>query len=798
MQLAITAMDYGRIAENGGMSDLPRYAVTRSARLARLPVGFAGRTALGTGKRLGGRPAELVTQEIQRRTADQVFRVLGELKGGAMKLGQALSIFEAALPPEIAEPYRATLTRLQESAPPLPARTIHKVLAGDMGEQWRASFAEFDDEPAAAASIGQVHRAVWHDGRQVAVKVQYPGAGRALISDFKQLSRFARLFGALMPGLEAKPLLAELRDRVAEELDYGLEAAAQQAFAASYAGDPDVCVPGVVCVSDHVLVSEWLDGIPLARIIAGGTAAQRDRAGIMIIRFLFSGPARVGLLHADPHPGNFRLLADGRLGVLDFGAVARLPDGFPAIFGRVLRLMHEDGDPAKLEDELRSHGYLRDGVSVDLTALRAFLTPLAEPARAESFRFSREWLRTETTQASALRSSSVLRQLNLPPSYVLIHRVLASGLGVLCQLECEAPFRAEVLKWMPGYADPADPASQHQPACARSVSPAGSVPPATANGHAGSVPPATANGHAGSVPPATANGHAGSVPPATANGHAGSVPPATANGHAGSVPPATANGHAGSVPPATANGHAGSVPPATANGHAGSAPPATANGHAGSAPPARPEEQASSMPPAEAQPRERTAQSAQSAWPASPEQITWSYVKWRDIMAKVPHPQAPARFRAMFPDLADWLESPWTGPPPFLAGQVFRIEESIQDDRYVIRAELPGLDPENDIEVTVDGRILTIRAERRQQDEGPCRSEFRYGSLARAVRLPARVDPADVTARYDKGVLEVSVPVRVIKPEGTRIPVEDADACPGSRPTRPDDNPQARDLGPET
>ena len=483
------------------MSDLPRHAVTRSARLAGLPVGFAGRTAVGTGKRLGGRLAELVTQEIQRRTADQVFRVLGELKGGAMKLGQALSVFEAALPPEIAEPYRATLTRLQESAPPVPARTIHKVLAGDMGEQWRASFAEFDDEPAAAASIGQVHRAVWHDGRQVAVKVQYPGAGRALISDFKQLSRFARLFGALMPGLEAKPLLAELRDRVAEELDYGLEAAAQQAFAACYAGDPDVCVPGVVYVSDHVLVSEWLGGIPLAGIIAGGTAAQRDRAGIMIIRFLFSGPARVGLLHADPHPGNFRLLADGRLGVLDFGAVARLPDGFPAIFGRVLRLMHEDGDPAKLEDELRSHGYLRDGVSVDLTALRAFLAPLAEPARAESFRFSREWLRTETAQASALRSSSVLRQLNLPPSYVLIHRVLASGLGVLCQLECEAPFRAEVLKWMPGYADPAEPAPQHQPACARSAHPAGSAPPAAANGHGGSAPPAAANGHARSAPP---------------------------------------------------------------------------------------------------------------------------------------------------------------------------------------------------------------------------------------------------------------------------------------------------------
>ena len=151
-------------------------------------------------------------------------------------------------------------------------------------------------------------------------------------------------------------------------------------------------------------------------------------------------------------------------------------------------------------------------------------------------------------------------------------------------------------------------------------------------------------------------------------------------------------------------------------------------------------------------------------------------------MAKLPRPQAPARFRAMFPDLADWLESPWTGPPPFLAGQVFRLEEAIRDNRYVIRAELPGLDPENDIEVTVDGRILTIRAERRQQDNGTYRSEFRYGSFARAVKLPASVNAADVTARYDNGVLEVSVPAREVRLQGTRIPIEDADATPDQPP----------------
>ena len=439
------------------VNDLPRRAFTRTAKLATLPVGLAGRTALGLGKRIGGRPAELVATEIQQRTAEQIFRVLGELKGGAMKFGQALSIFEAALPPELAGPYRATLTRLQESAPPLPARTVHRVLEEDLGADWRSQFREFDDKPTAAASIGQVHRAVWQDGRTVAVKIQYPGAGHALLSDFTQLSRVARLFSVLMPGLDVRPLLDELRSRMAEELDYELEAKAQQAFADSYAGDADISVPNVVASTGHVLVTDWMDGTPLSRIISDGTQEQRDRAGILFTRFLFSGPARVGLLHADPHPGNFRMLDDGRLGVLDFGAVDRLPGGMPPFIGRLLRMVHDGGDLSPAEEELRRQGFVRPGVEVDMEALRAFLAPMAEPSRGERFKFSREWLRGEAARMTDPRSSNLSRRLNLPPSYVLIHRVSTAGTGVLCQLEAEGPFRAEVLQWMPGYRDADEP-----------------------------------------------------------------------------------------------------------------------------------------------------------------------------------------------------------------------------------------------------------------------------------------------------------------------------------------------------
>ncbi|GIJ26040.1 ABC transporter ATP-binding protein [Micromonospora qiuiae] len=439
------------------MTDIPRRAISRTAKLAALPLGFAGRTVLGMGKRVTGLASDVISAEIQQRTAEQLFSVLGQLKGGAMKFGQALSVFEAALPEEVAAPYRQALTKLQEAAPPLPVASVHKVLASQLGPAWRDRFVSFDDSPAAAASIGQVHRAVWRmpdgTGRDVAVKIQYPGAGDALLADLKQLSRLGGMFRAIQPGLDVKPLLAELRERITEELDYELEAESQRAFAAAYADDPEIYVPAVFSASPRVLVTEWVEGTPLADIIRNGSEQQRNQAGRLMATLHLSAPARAGLLHADPHPGNFRLLADGRLGVIDFGAVARMPEGTPEPIGRIAGLALR-GDADEVMAGLRAEGFVSSDEPVDAQALLDFLRPMLEPIAAEEFRFTRAWLRAEAARLASPRSPAYQfsRQLNLPPSYLLIHRVTLGSIGVLCQLEAKAPYRGILERWLPGFA----------------------------------------------------------------------------------------------------------------------------------------------------------------------------------------------------------------------------------------------------------------------------------------------------------------------------------------------------------
>jgi predicted unusual protein kinase regulating ubiquinone biosynthesis (AarF/ABC1/UbiB family) len=434
------------------MTDLPQRGVARTAQLAKLPLGVAGRATVGLGKRLTGRSSADVQAELAERTAEQLFAVLGQLKGGAMKFGQALSVFEAALPEDTAAPYREALTRLQEAAPPMAPATMHRVLDEQFGTSWRSRFQDFSDEPAAAASIGQVHRAVWSDGRDVAVKIQYPGAGPALMADFNQLSRFARLFSRLSPGLDVKPLLKELRDRVVEELDYTLEADAERQFTAAYTDDPDIVAPRVVASAPKVIVTEWLDGTPLSRIIQSGSQSERDRAGYLLALLHFSAPQRARLLHADPHPGNFRLTADGRLGVLDFGAMARLPNGAPEPLGRITRLVLA-GDVDAVVAAMQAENFIRPGVSIDAAKVMDYLRPILEPVARPEFTFTREWMRTEAARIGDPRNEAarVGRMLNLPPEYLLLHRVTLGSIGVLCQLGATAPYRQIAEEWQPGF-----------------------------------------------------------------------------------------------------------------------------------------------------------------------------------------------------------------------------------------------------------------------------------------------------------------------------------------------------------
>ncbi|GAA3221984.1 AarF/ABC1/UbiB kinase family protein [Pseudonocardia petroleophila] len=442
------------------MTDIPRRTAARTAKLASLPLGAAGRVAAGWGRRLAGGDSDEISAQMMQKSAEQLFAVLGELKGGAMKFGQALSVFEAAVPEEYAAPFRESLVKLQSAAPPMPPRDVDRMLAEQFGRNWRSRFTEFDDTPAAAASIGQVHRAVWRDGREVAVKVQYPGAEQALLSDLRQLSRMSRVMQPFMPGLEIKPLITELQDRMAEELDYRDEADNQRAFAAAYEGDPQVKVPRVVASAPKAMVSEWVTGRKLSDVIARGTQEERDHAAVQLSEFLYASPGRVGLLHADPHPGNFLLLDDGRLMVIDFGAVARLPDGMPRPLSEMLRLALAER-PVDLLAHLRREGFVRQGSPMTADEAMAYLAPFTEPMHTESFRFDRAWLQKQAERVGDLRSPqfNTARELNLPAQYLLVHRVTMGTIGVLCQLDADVPLRGIVRHWNPWIFEDSPPPS---------------------------------------------------------------------------------------------------------------------------------------------------------------------------------------------------------------------------------------------------------------------------------------------------------------------------------------------------
>ncbi|GAB2552065.1 ABC1 kinase family protein [Nocardia heshunensis] len=439
------------------MAGKRRTGLARSAKLAALPMGIMARRITATGKAImTGAERGTVDEALIDKAADEIFRVLGELKGGAMKLGQALSVAEAAVPPKFADRYRDALTRLQNQAPPMPIQQAHRVLDEQLGTRWRERFTEFDDQPVAAASIGQVHRAVWKDGRIVAVKIQYPGADVALLSDLKLLRMLTGTFGVFMPGVDMKSLIDEFIARTADELDYRIEADHQRTFARAFADDPRFFVPKVIASAPKVLVTEWMDAVPLSRIIAEGTVAQRNRAGLLLAEFGLSSPARVGQLHCDPHPGNYQLLPDGRLGIIDFGATVALPDGLPPVVGELARhAMAEDYD--LLLATLRANGFVRPGHELDLDPVKNVVAPIIADLSGDTVHISRRMLQEHMTRAMDVKNMSMnntfaVRTPPELPDLVMLGRVLGGIIGVCAQLDAEGPFVGLVQQWLPGYA----------------------------------------------------------------------------------------------------------------------------------------------------------------------------------------------------------------------------------------------------------------------------------------------------------------------------------------------------------
>ena len=437
------------------VSDIKRGRAARNAKLASLPVGMAGRAAMGFGKRLTGKSKDEVNAELMDKAAQQLFTVLGELKGGAMKVGQALSVMEAAIPEQYGKPYREALTKLQREAPPMPAAKVHRVLDAQLGTKWRDRFASFDDKAVASASIGQVHKAVWADGREVAVKIQYPGADEALRADLKTMQRMVGVLKQLSPGADVQGVVDELIERTEMELDYRLEADNQRAFAKAYEGDPHFVVPHIVASAPKVVIQEWIEGIPLSHIIRDGTQEQRDLMATRLFEFSDDAPRRLEMVHGDAHPGNFMLLPGDKMGVIDFGAVAPMPGGWPVELGQILRYA-VDKNYDKLLPTMQKAGFIQKGQQVSTREIDDMLKQYVEPLQVPVFHYQRSWLQRMTTLEldRAAGQIKAARQMDIPPKLAIPMRVIASIVAISCQLDAHVPTRRIAEEMVPGFSDP--------------------------------------------------------------------------------------------------------------------------------------------------------------------------------------------------------------------------------------------------------------------------------------------------------------------------------------------------------
>jgi predicted unusual protein kinase regulating ubiquinone biosynthesis (AarF/ABC1/UbiB family) len=437
---------------------IPTSRVGRTAKLGGLAAGQAIRQA-GTHAANVTRDEEGSRAALERRhieAAEQIVQALGTMKGAAMKVGQVLSFLDAGLvPEEYREEFQQKLAALRDAAPTVSFDQMRKVIESELDSPLSDVFGEFDEEPVAAASIGQVYRAVLLDGREVAVKVQYPGVAAAVRADMSNLGLILRLVKRIAPGLDPKAIGEEIRERIDEELDYELEAQNQRALARIFRGHPFIVIPDVVSSLSHerVMVSEFVSGTGF-EALKDRPQAERDRIGEMVFRFYFGCLYRHGQFSGDPHPGNSMLLDDGRMAFLDFGLYKRMPPGTVELEIAVARAIIE-GDADTLMRMGEEIGFFTKPDQVNPDRLLAQFR-----ASTSWYTSDREVSLTPTYATQVMIDMSDprseyfgdLRHENAPPDHIFGRRMEVLTLAVMSQLRATGNFNRIAREWF--YGDP--------------------------------------------------------------------------------------------------------------------------------------------------------------------------------------------------------------------------------------------------------------------------------------------------------------------------------------------------------
>jgi predicted unusual protein kinase regulating ubiquinone biosynthesis (AarF/ABC1/UbiB family) len=436
---------------------IPTSRVRRTATVATLAASEAVKQ-FGTRAANVTRGEEASEEAMARRqleTAKQIVAVLGTMKGAAMKLGQVMSFLDVGLvAEEHREEFQRELAKLRDAAPTVSFKQMKRVIEDDLEEPISEVFASFDEEPIAAASIGQVYRAKLHDGRDVAVKVQYPGVAGAVRADMQNLEMIMRLLKRMAPGMDAKAIAEEIKERIVEELDYELEAQNQRSLARIFAGHPFIVVPDVISSlsRERVLVSEFVSGVGFEELKTR-SQDERNRIGEIVFRFFLGCLYRHRQFSGDPHPGNFLLLDDGRVAFLDFGLFKRM-DAEPVELELACQRAVVEGDAAALHALLAESGFLPHPDKVDPDHLLAFIRDAIwwYTTADEEVLLTPEIATQVMIESSDPRSTHFreMRHQDMRPEHLFGRRMEMLTLAVLSQLRARANWHRIAREWMYG------------------------------------------------------------------------------------------------------------------------------------------------------------------------------------------------------------------------------------------------------------------------------------------------------------------------------------------------------------